>query len=1021
MATKNIIKMLFGVEGGARIDKGSGKAIKEKLEQIANQIKLKININTDHFGKQLDGLRSEIQKKLGGLDINLRTKGSPGSSVRAGTKTNEAEKEQLKIFRELKKELKEIFSEETKLIGLRRKGGAASLQQKKVERLTEAYYDKVEYVAEAGGIGKEHVELLREYADAHSEVLRIQQASADEQDKGQGVGHKGAQANARALIERYKDLGKHSKEAAATMHHLAKQAEEPLSTEPAKAADQTRKLAALTKDASAQLSKLSVETDTFGNKLKKSFSKKVIDTLTIAITGALARALSRVYQNVVQLDKAVTDLQIATGYTREETKALVAEYARMGRQLGAAATQVAESADTFLRQGYSIAEANGLIRDSLMLSKLGQIGSAEAAKVLTSAIKGYKVAIEDSTSIVDKFTAVDMVAAVSAGDLGKSMAETAVSANLAGVSLDKLIGYLAVVQETTQDGAESVGTFFKTLFARVGNVKAGKFIDDETGESLNDMEKVLSALGISLRDSGGQFRNFGTVLDEISKKWASYDSVQKRAIATAAAGTRQQEKFFVLFENYSKAAEYAQVSAGSAGTAEAKYEEAYLDSIEAKMQSLTASFQELSAALLDSSIVKVFLDIMNGVASALNGVAQFGDGLLVIIPTILLGFTALSAVLQKIWATASGAFPQMAQGIRNVITFTDQAVEKQKEKLRLIYEEETALLNAQKAVLEAEIQQVGRSEEEINLRKQKIELIDKELVASEHAHDQAEARVKKSGVSAAITAILTLLMTLNRAASGWGGTAQKVVGLITFVAGAFVAAMAIMKGAFIGTGIGAIIMAITTAVMGLVTAIKGFVGPSLQDLKDAAKESKEAFEETKNEIDGLNSKLKETKGRIVELSEIASKRKLSLVEEEELERLGSTNAALEQQLKLKEMLLTESKRQAQEDAVAVFNKARDEKINRAFVQEDNTFWNGVGRVFASVFSFGSSDWYPGGGYGISDWFKTIDKGDYLDSILANWDKTDKDGNRVVSDQQREFVDAHIRDLTEGLDALTYYT
>ena len=77
-----------------------------------------------------------------------------------------------------------------------------------------------------------------------------------------------------------------------------------------------------------------------------------------------------------------------------------------------------------------------------------------------------------------------------------------------------LIGYIATVGEVTQDGAESVGTFFKTLFARMGNIKAGKFVDDETGENLNDVEKVLSKFDISLRKADGTFRDFDEVLTE---------------------------------------------------------------------------------------------------------------------------------------------------------------------------------------------------------------------------------------------------------------------------------------------------------------------------------------------------------------------------------------------------------------------------------------------------------------------------------------------------------------------------
>ena len=164
--------------------------------------------------------------------------------------------------------------------------------------------------------------------------------------------------------------------------------------------------------------------------------------------GIATRALKQVYENVVNLDKAITDLQIASGYTREETAKLVRTYSDLAKQLGATTLEVAQSADTWLRQGYSVEEANELIKNSMMLSKLGQIESAEAATALTSAMKGYKMEVEDSAAIVDKFTAVDMKAAVSAGDIATAMAETAASAEVAGIRIASYCEKISASAET---------------------------------------------------------------------------------------------------------------------------------------------------------------------------------------------------------------------------------------------------------------------------------------------------------------------------------------------------------------------------------------------------------------------------------------------------------------------------------------------------------------------------------------------------------------------------------------------
>lgn len=341
-------------------------------------------------------------------------------------------------------------------------------------------------------------------------------------------------------------------------------------------------------------------------------------------TGALAtfsiQQLKEVYENVVRLDSAVVNLSMVTGYNRDRTKELVASYSEMAQQLGAVTSEVAAAADDWLRQGYSLEDTNELIKTSTVLSKIGLISSADATQYLTSAIKGYKVEINDAMSIADKLSAVDMAAAVSVSGLAEGMSKTANSARLAGVEMDALLGYLAAVGEVTQQDMASIGNAFKTMFARYSNVKLNKLVDDD-GESLNDYERVLTRVGIQLRDNLGSFRDFGDVLDEVQAKWSSLTEVEQSAIATALGATRQKENVLTLMENYGKAMEYASISADSAGTAMEKYD-AYSQGIEANIARAKASFESLSANLLNSDAVVTFVKLANGALKFADALAK---------------------------------------------------------------------------------------------------------------------------------------------------------------------------------------------------------------------------------------------------------------------------------------------------------------------------------------------------------------------------------------------------------------
>ena len=298
-----------------------------------------------------------------------------------------------------------------------------------------------------------------------------------------------------------------------------------------------KKLSATTKDFEVNAKKASNTTNAFSATFKRFISYFSIYK-TIELT---RRAITEMASTVTKLDTAMYNIQMVTGGTRKETDQLMLSYNKLGKELGATTIEVSTSANEFLRQGKSIEETNTLIENAMILSKIGMISSAESTQYLTSAMKGYNVEVSKSLDIVDKFSAVDMVSATSAGGIAEAMSRTASSARLAGIEIDRLVGYIALVGEVTQKDMASVGESFKTIFSRMGNVKLGQFVDEDGNDittQISDVEKVLSKVDIKLRSSATEFRDFGLVLDDVGKNWKSFNDVEKNAIATTFAGRK---------------------------------------------------------------------------------------------------------------------------------------------------------------------------------------------------------------------------------------------------------------------------------------------------------------------------------------------------------------------------------------------------------------------------------------------------------------------------------------------------
>ena len=370
------------------------------------------------------------------------------------------------------------------------------------------------------------------------------------------------------------------------------------------------------------------------NTISNTFSSgKIAMTGYLMVLNEINKAGKNAKQTIQEIDKAVTDLSVATNMSRESVTGLIKDYNKYAKQLSSTTTHVTSAADDYLRAGKTMDETQALIKDSIMLSKLGQLESGAATEDLLAVMNGYEMSIKEVDRALDAMVSLDMEAATSSGDIATALKYCASSADVAGLSFNKLSAMIATVQEKTMQSAETVGTFMNTILSRYRNVKIGQFVSDD-GEDLSEVETILNSLDIKLRDSSQEFRDFEAVIEEVALSWDSYSSVQQAAIAKAFSGTRQQNRFLALMEGYNKTLELTEVAANSAGTAVEKFNNSYMDSLEAKQSTLQASFESMImntnfsgvyAEILDATTALIdFINQTNVLKGAMSGLAVSG-------------------------------------------------------------------------------------------------------------------------------------------------------------------------------------------------------------------------------------------------------------------------------------------------------------------------------------------------------------------------------------------------------------
>lgn len=396
------------------------------------------------------------------------------------------------------------------------------------------------------------------------------------------------------------------------------------------AATAAEKRAEAERECALAIDKLNKEMDdgirtskTFGEALKDAFDNYIGPAaLADRAVDLLVDGAKEAYQTIVDLNKAMTDVQMVTGESAEQTAELAHQYSQMAKELGATTTEVANGAAEWLRQGKSVAETNQLLESSMILSKVGAIESSQATELLTSTLNGYKKEANEAMHVVDAMSAVDLAAATSVEELAVALQSTANMARVNGVGFEQLLGMVGAVSEASRRSASVVGNSFKTIFSRLTNVAAGKMTDD-LGEPLNDVEQVFNGLNIKLRDSSGEFRNMYDVISELANKWTKLDNAEQSWVATSVAGTRQRETFLTLMENWDRAVTLSTTALNSEGMAMDKMS-IYLESIEANLNKLKAAVEDL---LYSEEIVNVINFVIKAITRLVDGISWLIDKL----------------------------------------------------------------------------------------------------------------------------------------------------------------------------------------------------------------------------------------------------------------------------------------------------------------------------------------------------------------------------------------------------------
>lgn len=203
-----------------------------------------------------------------------------------------------------------------------------------------------------------------------------------------------------------------------------------------------------------------LETDTLAVKLKKLFEVNIKSQLANQVINAFQQGLRQVYQNVVDIDSAMTELKKVTDETSARYSQFMENAGTRAKDLGTSITNVINSTADFARLGYNIDEAEKVSDAALMLKNVGDGISSidDASSMVISSMQAFGVETKDVMRIVNEYNTAGNKFAISADGVGQAINRSGAALKSANNTLEESIALATAMNRVVQN-PETVGRF----------------------------------------------------------------------------------------------------------------------------------------------------------------------------------------------------------------------------------------------------------------------------------------------------------------------------------------------------------------------------------------------------------------------------------------------------------------------------------------------------------------------------------------------------------------------------------
>lgn len=399
-----------------------------------------------------------------------------------------------------------------------------------------------------------------------------------------------------------------------------------------------------------------LETETLGQKLSRLFKEHFQTAIAMAGVTMVKQGLREVYDNVLELDTAATELKKVSKMTGDEMNEYLDRTATNARELGANISDLVSSTADWKRLGYTDKDSEELARVSALMANVGdQIDNATtASSYLISTMQGFGLVADDAEHLLDCMNQIANTEPVSMNDLGIIMQKSSAAMSAAGNTYQETLSLAAAVNGVLQD-SEASGTYLKTLsmYLRASKTDAENagIATDGMASSVSELRSELKQLaGVDIMKDDNTFKSTYQIMKELSEVWKDLSDTTQANITELIAGKRGGQSTSALLNNFSVAEDAMKQALNSSGSA-MRENQTYMDSLQAKLNQLDSAFQKFSTDLMKSDIPRFFVDLATVFVDGADNAVKFAGAL----PTLTAAISGVLSVMQMSGKLKNGA------------------------------------------------------------------------------------------------------------------------------------------------------------------------------------------------------------------------------------------------------------------------------------------------------------------------------------------------------------------------------